>query len=229
MFDSLSELLHTQPEPTTNSALAQQSLAELREKHDVNDAHRNQRFLPCERNATRLVNPVFLIDGSPSLKDACFRHGLNLRVERHGDHNSVERVFREVKRRTSSFQDVSTTPEQKLMTSGCEDLLSHRISLFEQHIAIVGRDRRGLPRSKRPDVDSATRLVAARRTILAVVGASHNLAADRPTDLEADLSMNTIVVAKYGVCKRVTQLSAKVKSVRPLAADRSLQPRTSRA
>ena len=80
------ELLHTQLEPTMNSVLAQQFLAELREKHDVDDA-------------------VFLIDGSHSLKDACSRHGLDLRVERHGDRNSVERVFREVKRRTSSFSN----------------------------------------------------------------------------------------------------------------------------
>ena len=80
------ELLHTQLEPTTNSVLAQQFLAALREKHDVDDA-------------------VFLIDGSLSLKDACSRQDLDLRVERHGDRNSVERVFREVKRRTSSFSN----------------------------------------------------------------------------------------------------------------------------
>ena len=80
------ELLHPQLEPTTNSVLTQQFLAELREKHDVDDA-------------------VFLIDGSHSLKDACSRHGLDHRVERHGDRNSVERVFREVKRRTCSFSN----------------------------------------------------------------------------------------------------------------------------
>jgi putative transposase len=80
------ELLHTQLEPTTNSVLAQQFLAELREKHDVDKA-------------------LFLIDGSLSLKDACSRQNLDLRVERHGDRNSVERVFREVKRRTSSFSN----------------------------------------------------------------------------------------------------------------------------
>ena len=86
------ELLHTQLEPTTNSVLAQQFLAELREKHDVDDA-------------------VFLIDGSHSLKDACSRHSLDLRVERHGDRNSVERVFREVKRRTSSFSNCFSNAE----------------------------------------------------------------------------------------------------------------------
>ena len=80
------ELLHTQLEPTTNSVLAQQFLATLREKHEVDDA-------------------VFLIDGSLSLKDACSRQGLDFRVERHGGRNSVERVFREAKRRTSSFSN----------------------------------------------------------------------------------------------------------------------------
>jgi transposase-like protein len=80
------ELLRTQLEPTTNSVLVQQFLAELREKHDVDDA-------------------LFLIDGSHSLKDGCSRHGLDLRVERHGDRNSVERVFQEGKRRTSSFSN----------------------------------------------------------------------------------------------------------------------------
>ncbi|WP_336328838.1 IS6 family transposase [Halovenus sp. HT40] len=80
------ELLHTQLEATTNSVLAQQFLAELREKHDVDKA-------------------LFLIDGSLSLKDACSRQNLDLRVERHGDRNSVERVFREVKRRTYSFSN----------------------------------------------------------------------------------------------------------------------------
>jgi transposase-like protein len=99
------ELLHTRLEPTTNSVLAQQFLAKLREKHDVDDVLRNQRFLTCERIATRFVNAVFLIDGSHSLKDAWSRHGLDLRVQRHGDRNSVERVFREVKRRTSSFSN----------------------------------------------------------------------------------------------------------------------------
>ena len=45
------ELLHTQLEPTTNSVLAQQFLAQLREKHDVDDVLRNRGFLMCERDA----------------------------------------------------------------------------------------------------------------------------------------------------------------------------------
>ena len=80
------ELLHTTLEPTTNKVIAHAFFAELREKHDVDDA-------------------VFLIDGSLSLKDACSRHGLDFRYERHGNRNSVERVFREVKRRTLSFSN----------------------------------------------------------------------------------------------------------------------------
>jgi hypothetical protein len=48
---------------------------------------------------------VFLIDGSRSLKDACSRHGLDFRYAKHGNRNSIERVFREVKRRTSSFSN----------------------------------------------------------------------------------------------------------------------------
>ncbi|WP_135662690.1 IS6 family transposase [Halorhabdus rudnickae] len=80
------ELLHTTLEPTTNSALAHAFFRELREKHDLDDA-------------------MFLIDGSHSLKDACNRHGLDFRYERAGNRNSVERVFREVKRRTSSFSN----------------------------------------------------------------------------------------------------------------------------
>ena len=59
---------------TTNSVLAQQFLASLREKHDIDNA-------------------VFLIDSSHSLKDACSRHGLNLRVECYRDRNSVERIL----------------------------------------------------------------------------------------------------------------------------------------
>ena len=80
------ELLHTALEPTTNSAFARSFFAELHEKHDVDDA-------------------VFLIDGSHSLKDAYNRYGLDFRYERHGNRNSVERVFCEVKRRTSSFSN----------------------------------------------------------------------------------------------------------------------------
>jgi len=86
------ELLHTRLEPTTNSVLSQMFFAELREKHDVDDA-------------------MFLIDGSHSLKDACRRHSLDFRYEKHGNRNSVERVFREIKRRTTSFSNCFSNAE----------------------------------------------------------------------------------------------------------------------
>jgi transposase-like protein len=59
---------------------------ELREKHDVSDA-------------------VFLVDGARHLQAALRRSGLRFRYERHGNRNGVERIFREVKRRTSSFSN----------------------------------------------------------------------------------------------------------------------------
>ena len=80
------DLLHTKLEPTRNNVLAHAFFAELREKHDVADA-------------------VFLVDGAMPLQTACQRHGLDFRYERHGNRNSVERVFREVKRRTTSFSN----------------------------------------------------------------------------------------------------------------------------
>jgi transposase-like protein len=80
------EVLHTKLEPTTTKVLAHSFLTELNEKHDVSDA-------------------VFLVDGSHSLQDACHRHGLDFKYEKRGNRNSVERVFREVKRRTISFSN----------------------------------------------------------------------------------------------------------------------------
>ncbi|WP_246985601.1 IS6 family transposase [Halorientalis marina] len=87
------ELLHTKLEPVRTNALAHALFAELREKHDVDDA-------------------VFLVDGAAPLKDACQQHGLDFRYERHGNRNSVERVFREVKRRTSSFSNCFSNAER---------------------------------------------------------------------------------------------------------------------
>ena len=80
------ELLYTQLRPTTTKVLAHSFLTELNEKHDVDDA-------------------VFLIDGSKSLQAACQRHGFDFRYEKHGNRNAVERVFREVKRRTGCFSN----------------------------------------------------------------------------------------------------------------------------
>ncbi|CCQ37343.1 ISH14-type transposase ISNamo8 [Natronomonas moolapensis 8.8.11] len=86
------ELLYTTLEPIIKSVIVHAFFAELREKHDVEHA-------------------VFLIDGSHSLKDACRRHSLDFRYERHGNRNSVERVFREIKRRTTSFSNCFSNAE----------------------------------------------------------------------------------------------------------------------
>ena len=80
------ELLHTSLEPTTNTVLAQTFLAKIDEKHDVSEA-------------------VFLIDGAQSLQAACHRGGYDFRYEKHGNRNAVERVFREIKRRTICFSN----------------------------------------------------------------------------------------------------------------------------
>ena len=86
------DLLHTKLEPTRTNVIADQFFAELCEKHDVDDA-------------------IFLVDGAVPLHRACERHGLDFRYERHGDRNSVERVFREVKRRTTSFSNCFSNAE----------------------------------------------------------------------------------------------------------------------
>lgn len=78
------EILHVKLYPRRTTALTEMFLSELREKHDVVDA-------------------VFLVDGAPWLQTALDRNGLRFQHETHGNRNAVERVYWEVKRRTSSF------------------------------------------------------------------------------------------------------------------------------
>ena len=85
------ELLHTTLETTRTNAIAYAFFAELREKHDVDDA-------------------VFLVDSATPLKDACSRHGLDFRYQKQGNRHRVERVFREVKRRPSSLSNCFILP-----------------------------------------------------------------------------------------------------------------------
>ena len=80
------KFLHIRLFTTTPTALTQQLLQELREKHDVSDA-------------------VFLVDYAQHLATALRRAGLRFQAIRHGDRNAVGRVFQEVKRRTSSFSN----------------------------------------------------------------------------------------------------------------------------
>jgi putative transposase len=48
---------------------------------------------------------VFLVDGAKHLQTALSRAGLRFQIRRHGNRNAVERIFRELKRRTSSFSN----------------------------------------------------------------------------------------------------------------------------
>ncbi|NLV07573.1 IS6 family transposase [Haloarcula rubripromontorii] len=80
------ELLHVRLFPTTTTALTEIFLRELRQKHDVKAA-------------------VFLVDGAQHLQTALQRASLRFQTCRHGNRNAVERIFRELKRRTSSFSN----------------------------------------------------------------------------------------------------------------------------
>ncbi|WP_188879762.1 IS6 family transposase [Halarchaeum nitratireducens] len=80
------KFLHVRLFTTTTTALTQQFLRELREKHDVSDA-------------------VFLVDHAQHLAAALHRAGLRFQTIRHGNRNAAERVLRGIKRRTSSFSN----------------------------------------------------------------------------------------------------------------------------
>ena len=80
------DVLHTKLQPTRNHYTAKEFMLELVEKHDLDES-------------------LFLVDGLPSLHDACRHHSLRFRVTKHGNRNSVERVFRELKRRTKAFSN----------------------------------------------------------------------------------------------------------------------------
>ncbi|WP_324666288.1 IS6 family transposase [Haloarcula sediminis] len=88
------EILHLRLFSTTTTALTEIFLKELRQKHDVETA-------------------VFLVDGAKHLRAALQRAGLRFQTERHGNRNAVERIFREVKRRTSSFSNCFSHVEPK--------------------------------------------------------------------------------------------------------------------
>ncbi|USZ67467.1 IS6 family transposase [Halorussus salilacus] len=78
------EFLHAKLYPTRTIVVTKQFLTELQEKHCVGDA-------------------VFLVDGAPWLQAALFEKNLRFQYVRHGNRNSVERVFKELKRRTKQF------------------------------------------------------------------------------------------------------------------------------
>jgi len=80
------DLLHVRLFSTTTTALTEIFLRELRQKHDVENA-------------------VFLVDGAQHLQTALQRAGLRFQMCRHGNRNAIERIFREVKRRTTAFSN----------------------------------------------------------------------------------------------------------------------------
>jgi putative transposase len=71
---STNRFLHIRLFTTIVTALTQQFLRELREKHDVSDA-------------------VFLVDYAQHLAAALRRAGLRFQTMRHGNRNAVERVI----------------------------------------------------------------------------------------------------------------------------------------
>ncbi|WP_430506587.1 IS6 family transposase [Haloparvum sp. PAK95] len=79
-------ILHIRLFQTYSIYLTQQFLRELAEKHDVSDA-------------------VFLIDDARELESGLRNEGFEYRIEIDGLRNQIERVFREVERRTSSFSN----------------------------------------------------------------------------------------------------------------------------
>ena len=62
-------------------------------------------FLRELQHTQQVEQATFLIDGATHLASALDRLGLDFRYEKRGNRNSVERIFGEVKRRTSSFSN----------------------------------------------------------------------------------------------------------------------------
>ena len=82
----MNRILHSRLFPTYTIPIAREFLTELAEKHDVADA-------------------VFLVDDADDLIGALRRENYSYLVQHHGFRNAIERVFREVERRTSSFSN----------------------------------------------------------------------------------------------------------------------------
>jgi transposase-like protein len=77
-------ILHVGLYASRNTAVTKLFLRELQDKHAIDDAE-------------------FLVDGAPWLHAGLFELGMHFRHETHGDRNPVERVFQEIKRRTTQF------------------------------------------------------------------------------------------------------------------------------
>ena len=86
------EFLHVRLFQTRTTQLAVLFLRELSEKQQAEQV-------------------TFLVDQAHHLKAALARLGLRFQVVHHGNRTAVERVFREVKRRTSSFSNTFSNVE----------------------------------------------------------------------------------------------------------------------
>ena len=105
-------LLHTKLETTRTNAMADHFFAELREKHDVDDA-------------------IFLIDGAVQLQKACRKHDRDFRYERHGNRNSVETAIREIKSRPTSLSNCVSNARAETADKWLRFFPSYGISLFD--------------------------------------------------------------------------------------------------
>jgi len=84
------ELLNARLFAAMTTALTQVLLQKLREKHDVESA-------------------VFLIDGAQDRQTVLRQARIRFQIEHHRTRNAVERIFRELKRRTSRSRTASAT------------------------------------------------------------------------------------------------------------------------
>ena len=83
---AMNRIFHSRLFSTYIIPIAREFLTDLAERHDVSDA-------------------VFLVDDADDLIGALRQENYSYRVQQHGFRNSVERVFREIQRRTSSFSN----------------------------------------------------------------------------------------------------------------------------
>ena len=77
-------ILHVGLYPSRNTAITKVFLRELQDRYAIDDAE-------------------FLVDGAPWLHAGLFELGMHFRHETFGNRNPVERVFQEIKRRTTQF------------------------------------------------------------------------------------------------------------------------------
>jgi len=90
----LNQLLHVRLFATTTTALKEVFLRELQHNHNDETA-------------------VFLVNDAQHLQTALQRTGPRFQMCRHGNRNAVEQIFRELKRRTSSFSNCFSHAEPK--------------------------------------------------------------------------------------------------------------------